>query len=54
MAVPKKRLSKSKKNSRKAQWKRQGFYQAQKALSMAKSLLTGKSNSFIQLSTEDT
>ena len=47
MAVPKKRTSKSKKNSRKANWKRKSFESVQKSLSLAKSLLKGKSNSFV-------
>jgi large subunit ribosomal protein L32 len=47
MAVPKKRTSKSKKNSRKANWKRKGYKAAQKSLSLAKSLLQGKTTSFV-------
>ena len=47
MAVPKKRTSKSKKNSRKANWKRKGSNAAQKSLSLAKSVLQGQSTSFI-------
>ena len=47
MAVPKKRTSKSKKNSRKANWKQKSAKAAQKSLSLAKSLLKGKSNSFL-------
>ncbi len=47
MAVPKKRTSKSKKNSRKANWKRKGYQSAQKSLSLAKSMLRGKSTSFV-------
>lgn len=47
MAVPKKRTSKSKKNSRKANWKRKGYKAAQKSLSLAKSMLHGKATSFI-------
>jgi len=35
MAVPKKRTSKSKKNSRKANWKRKAAKSAQKSLSLA-------------------
>ena len=34
MAVPKKRTSKSKKNIRKANWKKKGFSQTKKALSL--------------------
>jgi len=47
MAVPKKRTSKSKKNARKANWKRKGFYTAQKSLSLAKSMLRGKTTTFV-------
>nr|YP_010443677.1 ribosomal protein L32 [Merotricha bacillata]UTE94564.1 ribosomal protein L32 [Merotricha bacillata] len=53
MPVPKKRLSKSKKNSRKAQWYKSAYYEAQKAISQAKSLLTNKSTSFILLKKVD-
>lgn len=44
MAVPKKRTSKSK--SKKAIWKNKAKISSQKSLSLAKSLLTGSSNSF--------
>nr|YP_009392402.1 ribosomal protein L32 [Caloglossa monosticha]ARW60964.1 ribosomal protein L32 [Caloglossa monosticha] len=47
MAVPKKRTSKSK--SKKAIWKRKALANSQKSLSLAKSLLTNKNNSFIYL-----
>lgn len=47
MAVPKKRTSKAKKNARKANWKNQAKIEAQKAFSLAKSVLTGKSNGFV-------
>lgn len=50
MAVPKKRTSKSKSN--KAQWKRKAFFVSKRSLSLAKSLLTGKSNSFIYLNNQ--
>lgn len=54
MAVPKKRTSKSKKNARKANWKRKGYKAAQKSLSLAKSMLRGKTTSFIySVYTED-
>jgi large subunit ribosomal protein L32 len=46
MAVPKKRVSKAKKNSRKANWYRMSKIKAQNALSLAKSLLTQRSTSF--------
>ena len=47
MAVPKKRTSKAKKNARKANWRRKGYRAAQKSLSLAKSMLRGKSTSFV-------
>ncbi len=47
MAVPKKRTSKAKKNARKANWKRKGYKAAQKSLSLSKSILKGKTTSFI-------
>ena len=54
MAVPKKRTSKAKKNARKANWKRKASTAAQKSLSLAKSMLRGKTTSFVySLSIED-
>jgi len=47
MAVPKKRTSRSKKNSRRATWINKANVQAQKAFSLANSVLKGKSSSFI-------
>lgn len=47
MAVPKKRTSKSKKNARKANWKRKSHKAAQKSLSLAKCMLKGKPTSFV-------
>lgn len=47
MAVPKKRTSKSKKNSRKANWKQKAKVAAEKSFSLAKTMLQQKSNSFI-------
>jgi large subunit ribosomal protein L32 len=43
MAVPKKKKSKSKRDMRKANWKRKAAVQAQKAYSLGKSILTGRS-----------
>lgn len=43
MAVPKKRKSKSKSNSRKHIWKRQLVKEAAKAVSLAKAILGGRS-----------
>ena len=54
MPVPKKRTSKSKKNSRLANWTNKANIQAKRALSLAKSILSGNSTSFISnLSEED-
>lgn len=55
MAVPKKRKSKSRKNMRKTTWKHKASSQAKKALSLAKSILTGKSKNFVypSVSNED-
>ena len=36
-----------KRNTRKANWKRKSYYAAQKSLSLAKSMLKGKTTSFI-------
>lgn len=47
MAVPKKRTSKSKRNMRRAVWKGKARLQAQRALSLGKSVLTGQSASFV-------
>nr|YP_009539188.1 ribosomal protein L32 [Carpinus caroliniana]AYF56682.1 ribosomal protein L32 [Carpinus caroliniana] len=47
MAVPKKRTSISKKRIRKNIWKMEGYLVALKAFSLAKSLSTGNSKSFL-------
>jgi large subunit ribosomal protein L32 len=47
MAVPKKRTSKSKTRSRKAQWYRKAHFASLKAISLGKSIATGNSNSFV-------
>jgi large subunit ribosomal protein L32 len=47
MAVPKKKTSKSKRDKRKATWKRKADFQAQKALSLGKSILTGRAEGFV-------
>lgn len=47
MAVPKRRVSKAKKNSRKANWKKKAKVAAEKSFSLAKAMLEQKSNSFI-------
>ncbi|MGE5657656.1 MAG: 50S ribosomal protein L32 [Actinomycetota bacterium] len=53
MAVPKKKTSKSKRDMRKATWKRKATLAAQKALSLGKSVLTGRSHSFVYPSNEE-
>ena len=45
MAVPKKRTSKSK--SKKCQWKNKAAFTSQKSISLAKSILSNKTNSFL-------
>lgn len=52
MAVPKKKTSKSKRDQRRANWRRQAALEAQKALSLGKSILTGRS-SFVYSANED-
>lgn len=44
MAVPKKKTSKAKRDQRRAHWKRKATIEAQKALSLGKSVLTGRSS----------
>lgn len=53
MAVPKKKTSKSCKRKRKAVWKGKAAIEAQKALSLGKSVLTGRSKGFYYPSDED-
>ncbi|MEB3191339.1 MAG: 50S ribosomal protein L32 [Snowella sp.] len=53
MAVPKKKTSKSKRDQRRANWRRQAALEAKKAISLGKSILTGRSNSFVYPTDED-
>ncbi len=53
MAVPKKKTSKSKRDKRKATWKHKATVEAQKALSLGKSILTGRAKSFIYPTEEE-
>ncbi len=53
MAVPKKKTSKSKRDSRRATWKRKAAIQAQRALSLGKSVLTDRSTGFEYPSKDD-
>ncbi|YAI82255.1 MAG: 50S ribosomal protein L32 [cyanobacterium endosymbiont of Rhopalodia sterrenbergii] len=52
MAVPKKKTSNLKRDQRKAHWKKQAAKEAQKALSLGKSVLSGRSN-FVYPQDED-
>ena len=47
MAVPKKRTSKSKRKSRFANWNQKANIQAQRALSLAKSVVNSNTTSFV-------
>nr|YP_009732014.1 50S ribosomal protein L32 [Gracilaria edulis]QHS70621.1 50S ribosomal protein L32 [Gracilaria edulis]UAD85508.1 ribosomal protein L32 [Gracilaria edulis] len=53
MAVPKKRTSKSKCKSRKAKWKEKARITCNKSISLAKSIITGKSNSYIYIENKE-
>jgi large subunit ribosomal protein L32 len=53
MAVPKKKTSKSKRDSRRATWRRKAALEAQKALSLGKSVLSGRSNGFVYPTKDD-
>ena len=46
MAVPKKKTSKSKRDMRRSHWRRQATLEAEKAISLGKSILSGRSTSF--------
>ncbi len=52
MPVPKKRTSKSKKNSRLSNWTKKADLQAKRALSLAKSILSGDGTSFVSNASE--
>ena len=47
MAVPKKKTSKGKRNQRHAVWKAKAATAAQRALSLGKSVLTGRAQGFV-------
>jgi large subunit ribosomal protein L32 len=53
MAVPKKKTSKTKRDSRRAHWKHKAVLQAQRALSTGKSILTGQAEGFYYPPDED-
>ena len=47
MAVPKKKTSKSKRDMRRATWRHKAAVEAEKAISKAKSILTGRAEGFV-------
>ncbi|WP_413325661.1 50S ribosomal protein L32 [Synechococcus sp. MIT S9503] len=53
MAVPKKKTSKSKRNQRHAVWKGKAAIAAQRALSIGKSVLSGRAQGFVYPVAED-
>jgi large subunit ribosomal protein L32 len=54
MAQPKKKTSNAKRDQRKATWKRKANLQAQRALSLGKSILTGRAKGFVYPTDEET
>ncbi|MBS3025673.1 MAG: 50S ribosomal protein L32 [Dolichospermum sp. DET50] len=52
MAVPKKKTSKSKRDKRRATWRHKAVVEARKAISLGKSILSGRSN-FVYPTTEE-
>ncbi len=54
MAVPKKKTSKGKRNQRHAIWKNKAAIAAGKALSIGKSVLTGRAQGFVYPMNEST
>lgn len=53
MAVPKKKTSKSKRDMRRANWRKKAAVEAQKAISRAKSILTGRAEGFVYPENEE-
>jgi large subunit ribosomal protein L32 len=53
MAVPKKKTSKQKRDQRRATWRKQAAKQAEKALSLGKSILTGRAKGFVYPTDEE-
>ena len=53
MAVPKKKTSQGKRNQRHATWKGKAAVAAQKALSIGKSVLSGRAQGFVYPVAED-
>ena len=54
MAVPKKKTSKGKRNQRHAVWKAKAATAAEKALSLGKSILSGRAQGFVYPVDEET
>jgi large subunit ribosomal protein L32 len=53
MACPKKKTSKQKRDQRRATWRKQAAKQAEKALSLGKSVLTGRAKGFVYPTNEE-
>jgi large subunit ribosomal protein L32 len=53
MACPKKKTSNSKRDHRRAHWRKQAAIAADKALSLGKSVLTGRANSYVYPTVEE-
>ncbi|MFZ9737051.1 MAG: 50S ribosomal protein L32 [Prochlorotrichaceae cyanobacterium] len=53
MAVPKKKTSKSKRDMRRANWRKKAAVEAEKAISRAKSILTGRAEGFVYPSEDE-
>ncbi len=53
MACPKKKTSSQKRDQRKATWKKKAARQAEKALSLGKSVLTGRAKGFVYPTDEE-
>ena len=53
MAVPKKKTSKGKRNQRHAHWKAKAAVAARKALSIGKSVLSGRAQGFVYPVSDD-
>lgn len=54
MAVPKKKTSNAKRDQRRATWRRQAALQAQRALSLGKSVLSGRAKGFVYPTEDET
>jgi large subunit ribosomal protein L32 len=54
MAVPKKKTSNAKRDQRRAHWRKQAALQAQRALSLGKSVLSGRAKGFVYPTDDET